>query len=290
MERNAVLILGRPAPIVRDFIAELLKRTSNPVADADVEKLREGPVTLPWRIENKYYSADLRIWGDVTNGEEEEVEDVESGGGGGLEWDALKEAVDAFVFVYDKGQPESFKDVKPWAAFVASAEPGVVLCVAGGKKDGSTEEQLDAASEWCVEHGFEFVDLDEEEEEYGSVGMGRVIEALSSNMWPGMVKKTGTKEVKGDVGQTSDAGDVKGSGAAKEDDDDIPEEFLIRDGDPFAEKIRAFRGSIGTGDEELDFDDLVTRLGDLRALAQTVGGEERRKMAAQVALSLFNSD
>jgi hypothetical protein len=101
---------------------------------------------------------------------------------------------------------------------VEGVDPNVLLCVAQAvAEDAPSDNFLDEVSEWCVEHGFEFVDLNDKPEATGKgkivgvhhihsdpisltllvtdrqyedkVGADRIVEALESNMWGSMKRK-----------------------------------------------------------------------------------------------------
>ncbi|KAJ1549293.1 hypothetical protein HK405_006144, partial [Cladochytrium tenue] len=158
-----------------------------------------SPHAIPWTIDTKYYTAEVAIWLDETAGAPSAA--AVSAYAASAD---ITAAVDALVFVYDRAHPDSFVDLRAWAEFVDAAAPSVLLCVAAAGEERSSggdggADVDDDHVRWCVENGFEFVDLLEEppDDDGGDDGVGgaekfgaeRVLEALEANMWASMVRK-----------------------------------------------------------------------------------------------------
>ncbi|KAJ7147046.1 hypothetical protein C8R43DRAFT_1011638 [Mycena crocata] len=143
---------------------------------------------VPWTISNKYYSADVHFAAHTITGLAPHV----------------VRNVPAVIFVWAKG--EAYKHhVERLAGDVSGYEPEVALAVRvaalgdaeAGNEDDDDEEEDAEIDEFLSSNGFEFVDASEETpvsedpEEYGSFSQGipglpRVLDALSTIMWPSM--------------------------------------------------------------------------------------------------------
>ncbi|RUS23389.1 hypothetical protein BC937DRAFT_92507 [Endogone sp. FLAS-F59071] len=220
--KNKILTIGRRGIGKLTLIKKILNACSSPIpsSPSPTDSAGHAGLSVNWRIDNKYYSADVQFWidetadGDVGAEAMRQYEDEASG---------IGDVVDAVVFVFRKDQPETFKDLEQWVPFMQKHEPAIALCVGvsrelsedeSGAKTGkekthrtTSEEREDKAEDyedWCLENGFEYIDLDEKEaadeisrdEDSGTeqVGLARVLEALQSNMWDGMTRKAVASE------------------------------------------------------------------------------------------------
>lgn len=161
------------------------------------ETVRQPDATYPWRLDNKYYTADVQF--DVRHVDQCAELELESAG------------YEAVVIVFDAGRQASFDSVQRWyeAAGGGEAELGVQLAV-GTREDGlprSTKGEpakpswLVAAEKWCTEQLVEYVETwstterqQQPAQEAASSGQGsegasgvqRIREALEAHMWPGL--------------------------------------------------------------------------------------------------------
>eukprot|EP01117_Protostelium_nocturnum_P008527 TRINITY_DN3059_c0_g1_i1.p1 TRINITY_DN3059_c0_g1~~TRINITY_DN3059_c0_g1_i1.p1 ORF type:complete len:343 (-),score=154.74 TRINITY_DN3059_c0_g1_i1:111-1139(-) len=141
-----------------------------------------------WKIDNKYYSVSVILVSIHSNQLKKALESGEFGG---------------IVLLFD-GDNEFEKEIKPWAKYIEEKDPPVCLCLPlkGESKNSKEEDKLHVKyNDWCVDNGIEFVgpfglesnEGEEDEEDLygkGKYGMDRIVEALESNMWPGMVYKS----------------------------------------------------------------------------------------------------
>ncbi|RKO94199.1 hypothetical protein BDK51DRAFT_25629 [Blyttiomyces helicus] len=191
--KNKILLIGRPEVGKVALIDRILQQSNQSVPSHDPLDDEDG-VCIPWKIDTKYFTADVRFWVASTSDDAVEGEDG---------WEQIGHAVDGFIFVYDKAKPETFADIHRWASFLEKFDPNVALCVASTMSATEPCEEPDEHREWCVEHGVEFVDMDETPSEGGAdedngdkVGFDRVVEALGTNMWDGMERKQGGSSAK----------------------------------------------------------------------------------------------
>ncbi|KAJ7095795.1 hypothetical protein B0H15DRAFT_827126 [Mycena belliarum] len=143
---------------------------------------------IPWTISNKYYSADVYFAAHTVSGLSPH----------------LVQNVPAVMFAWAKG--EAWKHhVERLAGDMRGCEPEVALAVrlasvgvAEPDSDDDEDEDDAAIDEFLSENGFEFIDaseeahaVDETEEDSGAFSQGipglpRVLDALSTIMWPSM--------------------------------------------------------------------------------------------------------
>ncbi|KAI0004578.1 hypothetical protein BJV74DRAFT_385226 [Russula compacta] len=148
------------------------------------------PDTIPWTIKNKYYSADVHFrlvefahWNPQS---------------------ALR--VPAVIFVWACGQPYA-EHVFALQNGLSRFEPEVALAVALGREPPHHDDPPEGPDSFLADHGFEYIDgertrhpertstsaettgdeIDDDDEDVQ--GLPRVIDALSTIMWPTMVRK-----------------------------------------------------------------------------------------------------
>ncbi|KZT25391.1 hypothetical protein NEOLEDRAFT_1133763 [Neolentinus lepideus HHB14362 ss-1] len=177
-----ILTVSSSTAQARTFIGRLKALSGDPSAVPD-----EGSVR--WTIANRYYTADVHF----------EVVGFE-------QWNEyLAEGVPAVIYVW--AQEEPYKDRLP---LVAKALKGhdteVSLAVRIAGKTQSATDSDEGVDEFIASHGFEFIDgesnvsqSDEhtsDHRESGIPGLPRVVDALSTIMWPSMVQTQATRNRK----------------------------------------------------------------------------------------------
>ncbi|RIB15029.1 hypothetical protein C2G38_2039709 [Gigaspora rosea] len=302
--RNKILVLGR-----RDDVSKGSEDHSGKI--------------VPWKIETKYYTAQVEFWIDETV--QKDLVDTEVIKGYENEESGIGNVVDAVLFVFRKDQPSTFDDIHAYLPFIRTYEPSIILAIGTGKNEANDAKNKlhtseDAFESWCLENGFEYVDAEEEREENDErVGLNRVLEALQSNMWEGMVRKPlndkdphseehesyqelyeGIKSIfmyiicyfffKSIAQLKFDQKDNKDDSmtqlhdynSAPFDNDD---EFF-KDALPSQKELESMYNHIfGDFDDEDGLDKVLTRLNSLRERGKTLSDKERRKLAASVACS-----
>lgn len=112
------------------------------------------------------------------------------------EANGIGDVVDAVVFVFRKDQPETFKDLEQWVPFMQKHELAIALCVGvsreltgdeSGAKAGKEKTTLEGQEgkvedyeDWCLENGFEYIDLDKKEADETSGDEGENLHSWSS--------------------------------------------------------------------------------------------------------------
>ncbi|PIA19235.1 hypothetical protein COEREDRAFT_79191 [Coemansia reversa NRRL 1564] len=215
LEKNKILVIGRPESkkdeLVKSFIS------TEPTGSSKILTIDSDTAKVDWQVETRYYCASLEIWIDSTeqlpadqiqymqrwldnpdmhsalfekeeNGTTTDVSERTIPVTRDMEelQQHLSEVVDAVVFVFDPMCPETFADILPWALFGQKYKPSVLLCVAYGKPSGQDVGELrDKWFSWCIECGWEWVDLTDEDPDT-EYTVARVREALTSNEWSTM--------------------------------------------------------------------------------------------------------
>lgn len=182
MTKNRILVLGRANIDKANVVNRIISESNQDIKTAS----KDSSNLIPWTIDTKYYTADVSFWLDdtVADGDKEAIAMYMN------EENGIGDAVDAILFVFDKSSKDTFGDILHFLPFVEKYEPAITLAIGAGSK--SNEKDTKYFDEWCIENGFEYVDLDavaESDQEEGleeQIGIGRVLEALQSNMWQGL--------------------------------------------------------------------------------------------------------
>jgi hypothetical protein len=81
--------------------------------------------------------------------------------------------------------------LKEWVTFLDQAEPAIRICVGTSSKEPLSMEVDADINDWCLSHGFDYVDMDETTDTpMDKVGMALALEILQTNFWDGMLKKS----------------------------------------------------------------------------------------------------
>ncbi|XP_018408332.1 PREDICTED: alpha- and gamma-adaptin-binding protein p34 [Nanorana parkeri] len=138
----------------------------------------EGVRQYPWRIDNKYYTALVNICivpstTQVTT--------------------RVLESVQAFVVYFDSTVKSGLEKVSPWLPLLEDWMLDVMILVCDRVSDTGVSRQT--AQEWCIQHGFELVELnpeelpDEDDDFPESIGVTRIVQALNANVWSNVEMK-----------------------------------------------------------------------------------------------------
>ncbi|KAG9227699.1 hypothetical protein CCMSSC00406_0000655 [Pleurotus cornucopiae] len=158
----------------------------------DDEEALGKSATIPWTLSNKYYQADVHFHAREVKGL--------------APYHSLN--VPAVIFVWSNG--DSYRDhVVRIANDISTRQPDVALAVrmprsSSGNEISTEVEEDGEIDEFLSSHGFEFIDgeveyqrSDRTEDEglpdHGIPGLPRVIDSLSTIMWPSMSTRVPTK-------------------------------------------------------------------------------------------------
>ncbi|KAI0338924.1 hypothetical protein BDW22DRAFT_1401015 [Trametopsis cervina] len=159
-------------------------------------------ITIPWTISNKYYTADVHF----------ELRQLDGFAG------YLASDVPAVVYVWNRG--DQYKThVTELAKKLEHYDPEVSLAVqfSSDSSPAEREEDGEGLDEFISSHGFEYIDGDRgyrkptqdgssfsDEDAAGVPGLPRVIDSLSTIMWPSLVQSQRTTQRKSRAGDLLD--------------------------------------------------------------------------------------
>ncbi|CEP10104.1 hypothetical protein [Parasitella parasitica] len=238
-------------------------------------------VCIPYEIDTKYYTAKVDFWLDeIDRATEKETikayceKDTE-----------ISKVIDAFVFIFDKNEPSSFDTAKEWLPFLDQAGPGIRLCIGTSSKEPLTMEVDAEINDWCLSNSFDYVDMDEKTDiPMDKVRMELALEIIQTNFWDGMVKKkvSGTieeEDLLNEIRELKLAHDKDILSLSEDDEEDIRDM-------PTQDEINKMRHELFADiDGEDGLDKAFEAIQAMREHGKSLSDEERRKMAAQVALS-----
>ncbi|KAL0074529.1 hypothetical protein J3Q64DRAFT_1732466 [Phycomyces blakesleeanus] len=302
MFRNKIFIVGHANVGKLEFVKGAFKSSETEFPESLVEdQLKElngshAGLRIPWTIDTKYYTANVDFWLDEIAPDtiEKDIKAYTEQSHG------ITEAIDAFVYVFRKDKPETFSSLRSWLPFLEKCDPSIRLCVGKTEKNAqktNSKETIDY-EEWCLDNEFEYIDLDETTEDpLDKAGVELAVEVLKTNMWDGSTHKD-------TVGQKPHKPEYKDDNALDEDDDE--EEFyrelqklnIKHDrhdqsdetnddlGLPNQDEINMMKNQLfGDLDGEDGLDKAFETLNAMREKGKDLPDAERRKLAAQVALS-----
>ncbi|XP_059808994.1 alpha- and gamma-adaptin-binding protein p34 isoform X2 [Hypanus sabinus] len=151
----------------------------------------------PWTIDNKYYTATVQLC--VVSDKFKVTKEI-------------ADLVEAFVIYFDSTTSSGLDEVSTWLPLTQEWSPEVLILVCDRVSDNAASEESagflgstspgfigvsrQAAQQWCIQHGFELVELnpeelpDEEDDFPESTGVTRIIQALNANVWSNVEMKT----------------------------------------------------------------------------------------------------
>nr|CAD7263171.1 unnamed protein product [Timema shepardi]CAD7574189.1 unnamed protein product [Timema californicum] len=145
--------------------------------------LEDGIKAFPWHIDTKYYTADVNLCS---------VEKKT------LDSEEFAVSVEAVIINFDSNINAGLNIAESWLSFLKEFEPEVqILLCDRCQENPSVGVSKVAAQEWCVDQGFELVELDPEldaeweaEQDFiETTGIQRVVQAVHSHLWPNLRMK-----------------------------------------------------------------------------------------------------
>ncbi|KAI0322363.1 hypothetical protein OF83DRAFT_1080281 [Amylostereum chailletii] len=246
---NRILLIAQSPAQAADLISRIKAASSpdspasHPSPDATIED------TVPWTISNKYYTAPVHF----------RVVTL-------AQWTPLVlDGPPAVIFVWTRGDPYA-THILNISHYISQAEPEVALAVALGPSPPhpDPDDPPEGPDAFLADHGFEYIDgdrvhspvstsdrsHDDAEESDDVAGLARVIDALSTIMWPSMARaassgseKTRQHTLSQQIAMLDD-GDLEelaAEGMSEEDtlamllaDQDIPRSLMTRRGTEMA--------------------------------------------------------
>ncbi|KAI9059291.1 hypothetical protein FKP32DRAFT_1634895 [Trametes sanguinea] len=208
-----ILVVSSSASRARQFVerfqalsgsraAQSVQTISNVAEDevptTAVSTLGGSSSSIPWTIVNKYYTADVHF-------QTHEFEHFR-----------VQHAIGVPAIIYVWGPGEPYKEHIPEIAQkIQHYDPEVTLAVRFGASTATTlsattpSEEDDGLDEFLSSHGFEFIEGDRtyrrptqdverhsDDEDSGIPGLPRVVDALSTIMWPSLIQSPATRQRK----------------------------------------------------------------------------------------------
>uniref|UniRef100_A0A8C4E1C7 Alpha and gamma adaptin binding protein n=1 Tax=Dicentrarchus labrax TaxID=13489 RepID=A0A8C4E1C7_DICLA len=159
---------------------ELIKQILSPTTLPEPIKREESVAWYPWTINNKYYTADVRLC-VVPSTFQMSSE--------------IAQAMQAFIAYFDSTVKDGLEKLHPWISVVEDLAPEVLILVCDRVcENGVTRHE---AQQWCLAHAFELVELnpqelpDEDDDFPESTGVKRIVQALNANVWSSVEMKDG---------------------------------------------------------------------------------------------------
>lgn len=159
---------------------ELIKQILGSSILPEPIKREQSVVWYPWTINNKYYTADVRLC-VVPSTFQMSSE--------------IAQSMQAFIAYFDSTVKDGLEKLHPWISVVEDLAPEVLILVCDRVcENGVTRHE---AQQWCLAHAFELVELnpqelpDEDDDFPESTGVKRIVQALNANVWSSVEMKDG---------------------------------------------------------------------------------------------------
>lgn len=157
---------------------ELIKQILSTHTLPEPSKREETVVWYPWTINNKYYTADVRLCVVPTTFQMTSE---------------IAQSMQAFIAYFDSAAKDGLEKLSPWISVVEDLAPEVLILVCDRVcENGVTRHE---AQQWCLAHAFELVELnpqdlpDEDDDFPESTGVKRIVQALNANVWSSVEMK-----------------------------------------------------------------------------------------------------
>ncbi|XP_048736444.2 alpha- and gamma-adaptin-binding protein p34-like [Ostrea edulis] len=157
------------------MIKDILEVDKLPDSNKEIEDI----VSFDWKIETKYYTAEIKLCSTTkrTVGTSE-----------------FAEGVQAVVIYFNAIQVENFDLVKAWLPYLKEISPAIQILVCKNIPQSQAAHRH-TVQNWCLDNDFELVELDpevkpdEDDDFQETTGIKRITQALHAHMWPNMILK-----------------------------------------------------------------------------------------------------
>ncbi|CAJ1056605.1 alpha- and gamma-adaptin-binding protein p34 isoform X1 [Xyrichtys novacula] len=275
-----------------ELIKQILSTTNLP----EPIKKEELVVWYPWTINNKYYTADVRLC-IVPSTFQMSSE--------------IAQSMQAFIAYFDSTAKDGLEKLHPWISVVEDLAPEVLILVCDRvSENGVTRHE---AQQWCLSHAFELVELnpqelpDEDDDFPESTGVKRIVQALNANVWSSVEMKDGHNQGFGLMSSLvasrhnnprscqdppSSSLPVEGSRVTEETNhtesctNTVPQEDTVVDAmtDLDIQEL----ANLTAGDADVDnFERLFTKLKEMKDKASSLPHEQRKVHAEKVAKAFW---
>ncbi|XP_075993175.1 alpha- and gamma-adaptin-binding protein p34 [Genypterus blacodes] len=157
---------------------QLIKQILSSETLPEATKQGETVEWYPWTINNKYYTADVRLCVVPTTFQMNSE---------------IAQSMQAFIAFFDSSVKDGLEKLRPWIAVVEDVGPEVLILVCDRVCENGVSRH--EAQQWCLAHAFELVELnpqdlpDEDDDFPESTGVKRIVQALNANVWTSVEMK-----------------------------------------------------------------------------------------------------
>ncbi|KAM8860453.1 alpha- and gamma-adaptin-binding protein p34 [Synchiropus picturatus] len=254
-------------------------------------KGEEAVRCYPWTINNKYYTADVRLC--VVPSTFQMTSEV-------------AQTMQAFVAYFDSTRKDGLERLQPWIPVVEDIAPEVLILVCDRVCDTGISRH--EAQQWCLAHSFELVELnpqevpDEEDDFPESTGVKRIIQALNANVWSSVEMKDGHNQGFGLMSSLVAARHNNPRSCPDPQSPETPVEGAIVNEEPNQPERRKEEDTIvdamtdldiqelanlTSGDADDNFERLFTKLKEMKDKASSLPHEQRKAHAEKVAKAFW---
>uniref|UniRef100_A0A8C3AI95 Alpha and gamma adaptin binding protein n=1 Tax=Cyclopterus lumpus TaxID=8103 RepID=A0A8C3AI95_CYCLU len=263
---------------------ELIKHILSSKTLPEPIKREETVDWYPWTINNKYYTADVRLC-VVPSTFHMSSE--------------IAQSMQAFIAYFDSSAKDGLEKLLPWISVVEDLAPEVLILVCERVcENGVTRHE---AQQWCLAHAFELVELspqelpDEDDDFPESTGVKRIVQALNANVWSSVEMKDGHNQGFGLIStlvaarhnnphscQDPQASHTESSGNTETQGATVVDAMTDLDIQELA--------NLTAGDADVDnFERLFSKLKEMKDKASSLPHEQRKVHAEKVAKAFWTA-
>uniref|UniRef100_A0A665TVL1 Alpha and gamma adaptin binding protein n=1 Tax=Echeneis naucrates TaxID=173247 RepID=A0A665TVL1_ECHNA len=254
---------------------ELIKQILSTKTLPEPTKREETVVWYPWTINNKYYTADVRLC-IVPSTFQMSSE--------------IAQSMQAFIAYFDSTVKDGLEKLHPWISVVEDLAPEVLILVCDRVSDHGVTRH--AAQQWCLAHAFELVELnpqelpDEDDDFPESTGVKRIVQALNANVWSSVEMKDGFNQGFGLM--SSLVASRHNNPRTCQDSSVIIKIHVLILSDAMTDLDIQELANLTAGDADVDnFERLFTKLKEMKDKASSLPHEQRKVHAEKVAKAFW---
>ncbi|XP_019731587.1 alpha- and gamma-adaptin-binding protein p34 [Hippocampus comes] len=271
---------------------EIIKQILGVKTLPEASKQEQTVVWYPWTINNKYYTADVRLCAVSSTF---------------LMSSEIAQSMQAFIAYFDSTKKDGLEKLHPWISVVEDIAPEVLILVCDRVcEDGVTRH---AAQQWCLSHSFELVELnpqelpDEDDDFPESTGVKRIVQALNANVWTSVEMKDGNSQSFGLMSSLVAARHNHPRSCQDPQSSSLPAEGTLADEVTHTETRSSTENTVvdamtnldiqelanlTAGDADVDnFERLFTKLKEMKDKASSLPHDQRKLHAEKVAKAFW---
>ncbi|KAJ9584212.1 hypothetical protein L9F63_021447, partial [Diploptera punctata] len=256
-------------------------------------QLEDGIFAYPWHIDTKYYTTDVNLCS---------VEKKTLGS------EQFAMSVEAVVINFDSNKNDGLSVVESWLSFLKEFEPEVqiLLCDRCHEKPSVGVPRV-TVQEWCVEQGFELVEINpeldpewEEEQDFiETTGIKRVVQAMHAHLWPNLRMKSRPQQLSRTVQSMLNGGETADNQVSsivqdlqnvelepqniEEEQQNRPSSFNINEIEDRIDELLGDSGGVA------GFSSLFEQLHNMKERVQGLPSDQRKACAEQVVMAFWRA-